>query len=882
MKIQLFVLSILLWLAIGPRAEAQNTAFTYNGRLAMDGGPVSGNYDLRFLLFDDPAAGNLIGSVTNLFAGLTNGVFITTLDFGNVFSGTNYWLEIGVRTNGGSDFTVLTPRQPIMPVPYAMYANYAGAVDGAGPLAEWSGIGTNAFFGQMTNWATTTLGPMTSSNSVNAAASLVVSNYPWIQYSPPFAAGSLVQKLSTNGQVTVLMIGDSLTARPGSMMYAFISALKARYGDAGHGPQAFANLAGYSPPYSNPSPFPDGVMFGPGVVLKPGDYAFSLQPSQMPCDKVTLYWMGQTNGGDFQVVFSNKIVGYITNTLNGRVAGYGRLFATNFPGAFAVENRFTVTGLTGTNVIVGMSYVNSRQPGIIDFDFSRAGTTLPEYFALVTNAGFQYPTIQFPVELPSGNALADVARIVKPDLIVYCARDATEVTSNVWMPSANQLFSILQTNAHGLDTPVIIVGIYPELDFHGLLPPPTNTFESNLLKYQLARDHASNNWYYADIYDYFPSWQQNFDTGLMDDLLHCSFQGGIVFGDLLAKTLGLDPALIEPVPTMPVQSGEPLFFAAMSEGTGAYTSGYGKSNYPAAIAPMTWTTDPVVGNALSTSSLWALNFGELVELDGLLQMTVLAWVKPVANSFSGDAVIIGQWDDGGRGAWQLICKPVPSTTNPSLAVNWYDYQGVFHQYTGQAMPQLFDGNWHLIGFTYSVIDGALHLSVDGLDCGTYTGVMPSQICRANLIAGSFRGGPTLQGEYAGVAVYDHALSAREISNLYNAGTSRSVALALAGLQNSGGIFTNGFGTFTNGLTSLRNNLAAPVPVTIGKSPFSWTNNTGANIFVFVDGGSGSAIQINGTTVFQTFTGGHTIPLQPKEYVTLIYGTAPKSMFWKPQ
>ena len=70
-------------------------------------------------------AGPLINSAT----GVTDGLFTVTLDFGGgVFVGTPYWLEIGVRTNGGGSFATLNPRQPLTPSPYAIFAGTAADV----------------------------------------------------------------------------------------------------------------------------------------------------------------------------------------------------------------------------------------------------------------------------------------------------------------------------------------------------------------------------------------------------------------------------------------------------------------------------------------------------------------------------------------------------------------------------------------------------------------------------------------------------------------------------------------------------------------------------------------------------------------------------------
>src|SRR5208283_296750 len=100
---------------------AQGTAFSYQGRLNDNGTPANGSYDLSFTVCDALTNGNLVaGPLTNAATGVTNGLFALTLDFGGVFNGSNYWLEIAARTNGGNAFTTLSPRQPITPTPYAM------------------------------------------------------------------------------------------------------------------------------------------------------------------------------------------------------------------------------------------------------------------------------------------------------------------------------------------------------------------------------------------------------------------------------------------------------------------------------------------------------------------------------------------------------------------------------------------------------------------------------------------------------------------------------------------------------------------------------------------------------------------------------------------
>jgi hypothetical protein len=145
MKIRIPAICYLLS-AIFDLAFAQGTAFTYQGRLNAGSNPAGGIYDLRFTIYDSAGAGTLIaGPLTNSATAVSNGLFIVTLDFGaRVFSGANYWLEIGVRTNGNGGFTALAPRQPLTPTPYAIYAGSASNLAGNISSANLTGNYTNA------------------------------------------------------------------------------------------------------------------------------------------------------------------------------------------------------------------------------------------------------------------------------------------------------------------------------------------------------------------------------------------------------------------------------------------------------------------------------------------------------------------------------------------------------------------------------------------------------------------------------------------------------------------------------------------------------------------------------------------------------------------
>ncbi len=144
---------------------AQGTAFTYQGQLNDGNGPTAGNYDLKFALYNSTnlAANIVTGPVTNSAVAVTNGLFTVQLNFGpGIFTGTNYWLEIAVRTNGTASFSTLSPRQPLLPAPYAVFANTASNLLGSLPATQLSGALPSA---QISG---TYLGAVTFSNSANS------------------------------------------------------------------------------------------------------------------------------------------------------------------------------------------------------------------------------------------------------------------------------------------------------------------------------------------------------------------------------------------------------------------------------------------------------------------------------------------------------------------------------------------------------------------------------------------------------------------------------------------------------------------------------------------------------------------------------------------
>ena len=198
-----FVVLTLILLAVFntqlTTAFAQGTAFTYQGRLNSSGAVANGSYDLQFTLYTTNVTGTaLAGPVTNTAVAVTNGLFTTLVDFGNVFTGASNWLAIAVSTNAANAFSTLAPRQQLTPVPYAITAaNISGTV------ASASLSGTYGSAVALTNAGNSISGSFTGNGAavtnVNAAAlnGLNATNF-WQLGGNNVAAGKFLG--STNNQ----------------------------------------------------------------------------------------------------------------------------------------------------------------------------------------------------------------------------------------------------------------------------------------------------------------------------------------------------------------------------------------------------------------------------------------------------------------------------------------------------------------------------------------------------------------------------------------------------------------------------------------------------------------------------------------------------------
>ena len=128
---------------------AMAAPFTFQGELRDGGTPVNGVYDFQFSLFGAAVSGTQFGSVMCADnVAVVDGRFTVVLDFGDVFDGTERYLEIQLRADTGlacgnsASFGTLGPRAQVTNAPMAGFASQAGtatSATSAANAANWNG-----------------------------------------------------------------------------------------------------------------------------------------------------------------------------------------------------------------------------------------------------------------------------------------------------------------------------------------------------------------------------------------------------------------------------------------------------------------------------------------------------------------------------------------------------------------------------------------------------------------------------------------------------------------------------------------------------------------------------------------------------------------------
>jgi len=276
---------------------------------------------MTFKLWNASSGGTQAGSTitTNGVVIVTNGLFTVYLDFGNQYTtGTPYWLELGVETNGAGSFTTLSPRQELTPTPYAIFAEGANAtgLTGTIPTGDLSGTygnpltlnnAGNVFDGNgagLTGVNALTLDGLGAANfwqlTGNAGTTPGVNFVGTKDVTPLYldVNGSPVLELSTNNSITM---GNGTLGN--SPYYNYEVAL-------GNLPKATANgsvAIGWNPTSSGPG----SVAIGESVISSANDSFASGGQSQATAADATAMGYYTVASGTYSMA-----LGYLAQALN--------------------------------------------------------------------------------------------------------------------------------------------------------------------------------------------------------------------------------------------------------------------------------------------------------------------------------------------------------------------------------------------------------------------------------------------------------------------------------------------------------------------------------------------------------------------------------------
>jgi len=127
------LLTTLLYLTPGSTTASETalgTAFTYQGQLQANGGPVTDDCGMAFRLYDASSGDNQVGNAITTTVSVSAGLFTASLDFGDdAFDGDARWLGVRVKCAGDATYADLG-RQALTAAPYALYARSTGALQG--------------------------------------------------------------------------------------------------------------------------------------------------------------------------------------------------------------------------------------------------------------------------------------------------------------------------------------------------------------------------------------------------------------------------------------------------------------------------------------------------------------------------------------------------------------------------------------------------------------------------------------------------------------------------------------------------------------------------------------------------------------------------------
>ena len=158
-----------------------------------------------------------------------------------------------------------------------------------------------------------------------------------------------------------------------------------------------------------------------------------------------------------------------------------------------------------------------------------------------------------------------------------------------------------------------------------------------------------------------------------------------------------------------------------------------------------------------------MSVSDIPALDATTACTFSFWGKPASTGKS------------------LGMESITSSTDKIILYLWYNnvvYFGVRNGSSPSAASQALtaDGNWHHVCGTYDGSTGTIKLYIDGSLVSTRTGAPSSTSdLSGNFIVGKSGGSHYNNGLIDEVAIFNSAISASDVSNIYNSGVPTDIS-----------------------------------------------------------------------------------------------------------
>ncbi len=126
--------------AMPAHPDVSDQGISYQGRLILNGSPVTGTADVEFRLFDVENGGTALETITKTSLAPSKGLFSTALEFDPAwFDGGDLWLELAVRSPAGSgSYVTVSPRQAVRATGYSHYSTDGGGWEQVGNVSTFT------------------------------------------------------------------------------------------------------------------------------------------------------------------------------------------------------------------------------------------------------------------------------------------------------------------------------------------------------------------------------------------------------------------------------------------------------------------------------------------------------------------------------------------------------------------------------------------------------------------------------------------------------------------------------------------------------------------------------------------------------------------------